>query len=155
MMRAPAWYANWRHEALHELMAKQEVLERTYQIGEWPRYDYDALAGALTFSDAAGPKVLADIQIVGSIGQNDWLWSWANAHLSDCAIQDMDRVREFGLEHGIDELTSDYVEGQDLNQLGWELTAATAKVLGAAGAYRPPSAKGALFLIIKSVGLVS
>ena len=155
-MHAPPWYAEWRHDAIHELAAKQDRLKETHRLGTWPRFDYDAQAGTLTFSDAGGPKVMADIQIVGSTGPSDWLWSWANAHWSDCCIQDMHRVREFGLEHRIEELTSEYLEDENLNSLGWEMTPVTARVLDAVGAYRPPSENGGgLFLVYKTIKFVS
>jgi hypothetical protein len=32
----------------------------------------------------------------------------------------------------------DYVDGDDLDDLGWALTAATARLTDALGAYRPP-----------------
>ncbi|MET0272609.1 MAG: DUF6882 domain-containing protein [Phenylobacterium sp.] len=155
-MDAPPWYAAWRHEAVHELGAKQDRLKESFQVGAWPRYDYDVDAGTLTFSDASGPKVMAEIQIVGTTGPKDWLWSWANSHWSPPSYEDVLRVRAFGEEHGIAELTSDYLEDEDLNALGWEMTAVAARVLDAAGAYRPPRDNGGgLFLVYRSIKFVS
>jgi hypothetical protein len=154
-MRGPDWYAEWRHDAVRELIAKQDRLKAQYALGEWPRYDYDARVGALTFSDEKGPKVVADIQIVGTIGPKDWLWSWANPHWADCCIGRMQEVRDFGVEHGIGELTSDCVEDEDPNGLGWQLTAVAARVLDTVGAYRAPSGDGAVFFVCSSIRLVS
>ncbi len=155
-MRAPDWYADWRHDAFHELMTKQDEMNERYQTKVWPRYDYDLDAGTLTFSDPTGPKVIADIQVVGTTATNDWLWSWANSHWPPSCVEDLHRVRAFGEEHGIDELISETLENDDLNSLGWEMAAVSARILGAVGAYRPPrESGGGLFVIYRSIRLVS
>ena len=155
-MSTPDWYADWRHDAVHELMAKQAEMGERYQTNAWPRYDYDVDAGTLIFSDPSGPKVVADIQIVGTTAKKDWLWSWANSHWPTSCTEDLQRVRAFGDEHGIDELTAETLEDDDLNSLGWEMSAIAAKILGAVGAYRPPRENGGgLFLIYRSIRFVS
>ncbi|HWU15558.1 MAG TPA: hypothetical protein VN157_16290 [Caulobacter sp.] len=155
-MNAPTWYADWRHDAFHELMAKQEDMNERYQTKVWPRYDYDLDAGTLTFSDPTGPKVVADIQVVGTTATKDWLWSWANSHWPVSSVEDLEKVRAFGAEHGIEELTSETLENDNLNSLGWELSAVAARILGAVGAYRPPRDNGGgLFLIYRSIRSVS
>ena len=150
-LKAPAWYADWRHDAVHELMAKQDRNRETYGTDAWPRFDYDLEARTLTFSDPSGPKVCADIQVVGTTGSKDWLWGWANDHWPSDSVIDVARVRSFGEENGVEELTSAYLEDEDLNALGWELTAVTARIVGAVGAYRPPGKTGALFLVYRSI----
>jgi hypothetical protein len=155
-MTAPDWYAQWRHDAVHELMAKNDVLKEKFSISVWPRYDYDVDSRSLIFSDADGPKVRAEIQVVGTTGPKDWLWSWANSHWPAPVVEDLHRVRDFGLEHGIEQLTSDYLEDEDLNGLGWQLTAVAARILNAPGAYRPKRDNGGgLFLIYRSINFVS
>jgi hypothetical protein len=153
--KAPEWYAGWRHEAVHQLMAKQDHLHKVYGISNWPRYDYDVESQQLTFSENGVVKVVADIQVAGTTGSKDWLWGWANEHWPDAVVADMERVVSFGEENGIQEITTCYVEDDDLNALGWALTAVAVRVLDAVGAYRPPSDKGALYLLIKSIRLVS
>ena len=148
---APSWYADWRHDAVHELMAKQDKVAETYRTGGWPRFDYDVDAGTLVFSDATGPKVIAEIQMVGTIGSKDWLWGWANDHWPPSSVVDVAAARSFGEKHGIKELTSAYLENEDLNSLGWEMAAVTARLTGAVGAYRPKSETGALFFIYRSI----
>ncbi|MFT4074111.1 MAG: hypothetical protein QM647_01175 [Asticcacaulis sp.] len=152
---APDWYHEWKHEAFHQLMDKQDRLEADYGLNTWPRYDYDVDAGRLTFSQDGVVKVMADIQVVGTIGSKDWLWAWANDHWPDHVVADMEEVVSFGETHGILELISGYVTDTDLNQLGWKLTAVAVRILNAVGAYRPPSETGALFLLIKSIRLVN
>jgi hypothetical protein len=154
-MNAPDWYPAWRHDAIHELMAKQERARETYRVGDWSRFDYDADVGTLIFSEDGVAKVIADIQIVGTTAERDWLWSWANPHWSGCCVDEMHNVRDFGAKHGIEELISEYLEDDDLNNLGWEMTAVAARILGAAGAYRPPDETGCIFLVCQSFRFVS
>ena len=154
-MRAPDWYPAWRDDAFHDLLVKNEHLKNTFRFGDLPRFDYDAHAGTLIFSEDGVAKVISEIQIVGTTSARDWLWSWANPHWDGCSVGEMQMVRAFGVEHGIEELTSEYVDDDDINALGWALTAVTARILGAAGAYRPPDKTGCIFLICKSVALVT
>jgi hypothetical protein len=154
-MSAPDWYADWRHDAVHELMTKADKIRDEYSISKWPRYDYDVDVGIIKFSQDNIIKVVADIQVVGTIGSKDWLWSWANDHWPDNVCTHAQQARDFGEEHGIEELTSEYLEDENLNSLGWEMAAVTARIAGAVGAYRPPSETGALFLLLTSIRLVS
>jgi hypothetical protein len=63
-------------------------------------------------------------------------------------------VREFGDKHGICDLLHGCVEPgeRDLGSLGWELTAAAARICNVAGAYRPPRDEGGgLYLLMTNV----
>lgn len=150
-MKSPSWYKEWRHEALHQLIEKQDALRRALGFDTYPRYDYDLSSGTLTFSEEGQAKVVADIQVVGTVGQRDWLWSWANDHWPEDRVADLHRVRAFGFEHGIEELTTEHLIEDDLNQLGWQMTAVAARILGAPGAYRPEE----LFLLCRTVERVA
>jgi hypothetical protein len=156
-MEHPDWYPDWRHRAVHDLQEKNERLTSEFRLGTWPRYDYDLDAGILTFSDQGVSKVIAEIQVVGSTSQRagDWLWAWANSHWPPEMVIDSRLARAFGQEHGVCELTHESLEEEDLNSLGWSLTAVTARLANALGAYRPPRDEGgALFLIYKSMAWV-
>ena len=152
----PEWYGNWRHEAVHQLQDKNARLDSEYRIGSWERYDYDVDAGTLVFSQRGVAKVIAEIQVVGttSVRSDNWLWAWGNDHWPVERTRDSQSVRAFGEQHGILELMSDYVREDDLNALGWALTAVMARITDAVGGYRPPSETGALFLTYKSVAWV-
>src|SRR5262249_8994866 len=137
-----------------ELQKKNESLKSQFRLGGWPRYDYDVLAGTLIFSDSGIPKVIAEIQIVGSTSRKagNWLWAWGNSHWPEYRVADSKLVRAFGDQNGICELTHDFLEDDDVNALGWELTAAMVRVTDALGAYRPPRDEGGgLFLTYKSM----
>ncbi len=158
-MDSPDWYRDWRHEALHQLKEKAQRLEVDFKLGSWPRYDYDLDTGLLTFSEAGVPRVIAEIEVVGttSTKAGNWLWAWANDHWPGDRVKASRLVRDFGEEHGIAELISEYVTNvDDLNALGWELTAVATRVTHALGAYRPtPNDGGAVFLLYKSMSWTS
>jgi hypothetical protein len=150
----PDWYRSWRHEAVHQLQERNARLKSKFRLDDWPRFDYDVDAGTLIFSEHGAPKVIAEIQIVGStsVKAGTLLWSWANSHWPADRVTDARVVQAFGVEHGICELTHDTVEDDNLNVLGWELTAVTARATNAIGAYRPPRDEGGgLYLTYKSM----
>src|SRR5690242_17411936 len=111
-MSHPDWYHEWRHEAVHLLQDKNRRLNKQFRIDDWPRWDYDLESRQLVFSKDGQPRVIADIQIVGTTSENagNWLWAWGNSHWPVDCIEDAERARTFGEEHGIVELTSDFVE---------------------------------------------
>ena len=155
-MKAPPWYPEWADEAFDHLRAKQARLNEDYGIGAFDRYDYNLDAGFLTFSGEAGPKVIAAIQVVGTTSSKNWLWGWANSHWPVISVEDMPRVREYGVDHGIQELTEEFGFGKDLTGLGWRFTAVAVRLLDAVGAYRPsPTERGSIFLLIRSIRFVS
>ena len=101
-------------------------------------------------------KVACEVQAVGTARAGGWLWAWADDSLPAAAKADAERVRAFGAEHGIEELTSDYLVSDDLEMLAWSLTAVAARVVEAPGAYRPLGEDGAaLFLVCRDVRFVS
>src|ERR1051326_4231067 len=110
-MKYPDWFPGWRHDSFHELQEKNARLKIEFQLGGWPRYDYDFDAGTLIFSERDVPKVIAEIQIVGSTSANagNWLWAWANAHLPSAFVTDSQLVRAFGEERGISDLACETV----------------------------------------------
>jgi hypothetical protein len=154
-MKAPDWYDAWCEEAFDAFMTKQKQLNDAHRLGEWQRYDYDAAACTLTFSDERGPRLVADIQVVGTISDSDWMWGWANESWPEQSTHDMRRVRDFGAENGVEELTSEFLDSDDLPGLGWMLSAIAARVLGAEGAYSAPTQPGAVYLLIRSIKSVS
>ena len=150
----PDWYPDWRHDAVHELQDKNARLRDNFRLEDWPRYDYDLDVGTLTFSDRGPAKVIATIQIAGSTSgrSRDWLWAWANSHWPPQRVTDSEAVRLFGAEHNICELTHQSIVNDDVNGLGWELTAVMVKYTEALGAYRPPDEHGGgLFLVYKTM----
>jgi hypothetical protein len=154
--RRPFSYAEWSDAAYRELVSKQDRLEADLHVAEWPRYDYDLERRTLTFSDAHGPHAVAEIQVIGTTSQRDWLWAWANPSLPAASTEDAERVKAFGLEHDLPDLTMPSSAADNPDQLGWEFAAAAVKVVDGLGVYRAPGQQpGALFLLIRSIRLVN
>ncbi|MBL8771448.1 MAG: hypothetical protein JNK30_08710 [Phenylobacterium sp.] len=154
-MKAPDWYDAWCEEAFAAFTSRQQRMDEAYRLGSWLRYDYDTAAGTLTFSDAEGPRVVADIQVVGTISARNWLWGWANVQWPDSSVAAMRQVRDFGAQNGIEELTTEVLLSDDLPGLGWMLTAIAARVLEAEGGYSAPAPNGATYFLIRSLKSVS
>ena len=153
-MSQPDWYSHWRHDAVHELIAKNDQVNGQFNILQWPRWDYDMDRCALTFSGRDGPKVVADVLLVGSTSTElkNWQWGWANNYWPKQVITGVDAVRAFGEKHGIAELTQGWVDSpEDLNRLGWELSAVAARVLNGIGVYRPETENGAIFFLYRNL----
>lgn len=153
---APGWYGDWAHDAVHELIEKNERLKADFQLEQWSRWDYDMDARTLTFSDADVPKVVAEIRLIGStsIELKNWQWSWANVHWPASVCEGVEVLREFGEEHRIEELTNGWVDAEDLTQLGWRLSAVAARQMDGLGVYRPKTNNGELFFLYRNMAFV-
>jgi hypothetical protein len=59
-------FAEFRHECVHDLMKLNDECDREFSVSEWPRWDFALEAATLTFSQDGLPKVVADIQVIGT-----------------------------------------------------------------------------------------
>lgn len=142
-------------ERFEEFLRQSEQYLRTviaaskaeFKLDSYQRYDWDQWRGELVFSSKGIPKVVAQIQFVGSISTktNTWLWAWANPSFLEPVRRSVLRVREFGKEHGLNRLTQDKWEAEEVD--GWEMTAVAARLLEAKGAYRSPDENGFTFMV--------
>lgn len=128
------------HALVHESMAKNDVCEQQFKIGEWPRWDYDDEQSTLTFSKDGRPQVVAEIAIVGTTEGNQWQWSWANGNVPSERRALIDPVRAFGERNGWTKLTARFLDSDE--HTGWEMTSVAVHVLGAKGSYRFPTDHG-------------
>jgi hypothetical protein len=130
----------------------QKRLEREYLLGSWPRYDWSQVTRQLVFSDAGRPKVLANIQFVGSVSteSDTWLWAWNNDSITAELCESLSAVRDYGETHGLPHLTTAKWPAHEID--GWEMTGIAAFLLQAEGAYRTPGENGYAFMIITAVG---
>jgi hypothetical protein len=149
-MNAPDWYETWRHDAYHEMLAKQDGLKAEFKFGQWPRFDYDLDKETFVFSQDGRVMVSARVQVVGSVSKaaGNWLWGWGNDWWPEAVIRDARAARQFGEDHGISELTTAHLTDDNIENLGWEMTAVTMRVAGAMGAYRAPGENVHLFLVL-------
>jgi hypothetical protein len=131
--------------------ARQDHLRAEYALDRWPRWDWDQGTRQLVFSEEGLPRVIADIQFVGSVSTETgtWLWSWANPHVEPPLAQDILEVRRFGEAHGIPQLTTAKWQADDID--GWEMTSIAAYILQAAGVYRTPRENGFTYMIMRQL----
>jgi hypothetical protein len=143
----PADFDAYRHRAVHRLMELNEECERNFRVGHWERWDYDLEAATLTFSDGGVPRIIAQIQAVGSTSNTSmtWLWGWANESLPPGVVARMQEVREYGRNENVAQLGESKLP--DDEHLGWAMTAIAANIIGAKGAYRCPSERGFLYFV--------
>ena len=139
----------------HALRDKQRALEQDYGIASFERWDYDQSAGTLTFSAGGVPRVVADIEFIGSVSEasGTWLWAWANFHNEAPVVSRIAAVREWGEAQGFLHLTVPLWKGDATD--GWELSGVAAQVLGAQGVYRVPTGRGFLYMALMSVQRVA
>jgi hypothetical protein len=131
--------------------ARQEDLWAKFRIDECEAYHWDQEIGELVFSHDGRARVIADIQFVGSFStQSDtWMWSWANPSFVEAVKARVRAVREHGDRHGFLKLAAAHWGATE--QDGWEMTAVTARLLGALGAYRTPGENSFVFMVLTAV----
>lgn len=131
--------------------ACQDALRAEFRLADWPHYDLSDTAGTLVFADETGPKVRAEIRLVGTVSteRGTWRWGWANPAF-DRRWTDMVReVRIVGESQGIARLTTGEWPGDAVD--GWEVTSIAAYVLQAKGVYRAPEAGGFTYMVLTNV----
>jgi len=135
------------------MTAHQESLQREYQLGRWPRFDYDEGAGILVFSEGGVARVLADVQFVGEVSRRDstWTWAWELPYVSAPLASAASQARRYGWLHGVAPLRRSGWRGDDVD--GWEMTSLTGWIAGAEGGYRAPSSDSAryTFMLLRNV----
>ncbi len=148
-------YLKFERDAFLRLVELNEGLKQKYKLTTYERYDYDQNTGDFVFSDQGVPKVIARFQVVGSISSEakTWLWAWANAYILETACDQILRVRDFGIKHGIAKLTESKWTGVEAD--GWEMAAVSVAILNAKGAYRCPSKNGFMFVVYTDIRFVA
>ena len=131
----------------------QARLQRDFQLGAWPRFDYDEGSGILVFSQDGAAKVLADIQFVGEVSRRDsiWTWAWQLPYVSRSLAAAASTSRRYGWLHGVAPLRDSPWHGDGVD--GWEMTSLAGWLAGAEGGYRAPSSDSATytFLLLRNV----
>ena len=139
-------------EGVRYLDAQLETNRRVFRIDSPPRYDWSQGTGELVFSDGGVPKLIATTQVVGDFSgtSKTWLWAWANDSIDKKLAVGAERVRRYGKVHGMGRLTR--ARWPTTLDDGWCLTAITALLLHAKGAYRMPDENGgALYLVFTDI----
>jgi hypothetical protein len=131
---------------------RQDALRSELGLASMPHAHLNVATGQLLFSDAsATPRVLATVQIVGSVNTDErrWLWAWADPDVDPVLCKDVLDVRMLGEARRIEQLTTPFWEADAVD--GWELTSISAYVLQARGAYRAATGKGFAYMVMTSI----
>lgn len=133
------------------LRACQDKLSVEFKLWEWPRYDWDQATRQLVFSKDGRPRVISEVQFVGSVSTRSgtWLWSWANDSVDGPLTVSASAVRKYGEAHGLAHLTDSTWHAHEPD--GWEMTAVTALLTSAKGAYRTPKEGGFTHMVLTVV----
>ena len=137
--------------AMEELKLKTSAHVGTWHMDE-AEWSVDQENGKIEFTDLRR-KILAtaDVQIIGTYDTNDstWLWGWANPSLSEGIVADAKNMKEYGLKHSFNALTSSKCKCPD--SMAWNLVALSCMVCGRQGAYRGPSGTTMVFMTFGEV----
>jgi hypothetical protein len=138
------------HALVHESIEKNDRFWNQY--GNYKRWDWDADAVTISFSDPEKPTLRIDVTVVGTTKGNCWQWTWANRNFESRSKVGMEKVREFGEVHGYRPLTTAFIDADD--NTGWEMTSVAVHVLNAQGSYRFPTDEGHCYLIYRQVEVI-
>lgn len=144
----------WTHfvdECSEELDAKQDEMFAEYDLEGLDDWKLDLDAGQLTFSKEETPRVLATVEVVGSIStvSDTWLWSWAHFGIADSVKASTLTVRRFGESRGFLHLTVPKWPADEAD--AWNMSAVAAHLLNARGLYRIPGETGFTYVLITDI----
>jgi hypothetical protein len=137
------------------LETRQSECDLKYGLNQFRRMEYEQETGKMIFSNEGElTKVVAVFQIVGSLSGSSktWLWSWDNPYLLENTTKDMHEVKDFGSKNDIDKLTIPKWDATEED--AWDMTAITAKLLKAGGAYSFLSDDIRVFVVFKDLKVI-
>jgi len=116
----------------------QQVTEehRTrWKLGQEKAWSVDEDRGIISFTFANSVVVCAPAQVIGTYHVSDktFTWGWKHPNVLPNLQQHAHRVREFGVEYGSEELTTQQVPCTE--KRAWEFTALAMLLAEASGAY--------------------
>jgi hypothetical protein len=142
-----------RKKAYNYLIEQQKIIEDAYGIHKFEDWFYDQESGILTFSNAETKDKILEINYeeVGSISKisETWLWSWANPNIEPKVKTDIELVKNYGKENNLELLTKSKWIADEYD--AWEMTAISAYLMKAKGAYRFPLENTLSFVIYKEI----
>jgi hypothetical protein len=132
-------YQDFTNDCLSDLSSLQEEFIKVYDINSYEHWFYDHGTGAFNFKSDDGRNLYFKYVDIGSYSttRNTWMWSWNNRTTPKHVVKGIEKVRTFGEENNFNDLAHGLLENGD-DYTGWALTAITAKLLNAIGAYRIP-----------------
>ena len=123
-------------EATDELTDKQKSLEKSYRLGKWADYFYDAPSGELQFKDKSGKvQVRADTVPLGSYSSKSgtWQWAWANKSMPADVRKQAEELKKLFKLTGMEVFKMPAIEVDE--SMVWELAAMSVSHIDAKGCY--------------------
>lgn len=122
-----------------EMGIKNGILDGAFGIGSGGFWGADLEKGEIRFDMPDGIVVTAPMQVIGTLDTDagTWLWGWNHPSVPEPLSKHAEAVRSFGLEHGVERLTTRIVEAEEKD--AWDFTALALHLSGAQGAYRGPA----------------
>jgi hypothetical protein len=135
--------------AIEQLNRTQAAAVARWGFGELPRWDFDAAARTIAFSDERARRLVADVRMVGSYAtaSSSFQWAWVLYPPHDPLVEGISDLRGFGEARGIARLTTSYFDcgvGE-----GWGMTAIAAYLLGCDGVFRAPFGEVDWFMLLR------
>jgi hypothetical protein len=132
-------FENFKDDCVEQLSALQNEFMKLYDINSYEHWYYDHGIGAFHFKADDGRNLYFRYVDVGSYStkKDTWMWSWDNNSTPKHVTKGLQKVKQYGEENGYNYLSQGLLENGD-EYTGWALTAITAKLLNAIGAYRIP-----------------
>jgi Domain of unknown function (DUF4265) len=139
-------WAAWSREAVRIMQQRNDRWTARYGFADC-RYDVD-VGTATLWLHRKKDLVVAAIRVVGKTSERKgtFLWSWADVILSTEARLGVERVREFGEEHGLSLLTTPEFPAGRAEAL--EVLAIAGRVLDAQGVLVMPHGDLTMFFVI-------
>lgn len=133
------------------LQRQREQNEKDFALASFKRFDWHPWRGELVFSEGGIPRVVARIQVAGTWAAKagTWTWAWANQALLPAVKQSVLRVRDFGEQRGVLALIQPRWAATESD--AWQMTAIVGKMTDAKGAFKVPTADGAVFLVFSEI----
>lgn len=148
----PAEYRTLVEQSMEELRIKTQAHDQLWGLAE-SDWSVDQDTGTIVFNGPKGMTATCPVQIIGTFSTADdtWLWGWDHPAVQAPLQEHARRVREYGIAHGIDKLTTQKLAlTQDE---AWEFAALACKLCEAQGAYRGPAGTAMVFMTFGNVQL--
>lgn len=115
-----------------------QIHDETWQISE-AAWAVDMDAGTIEFRNGKGWIITAPVQVIGTYDTLDgtFMWGWDHPSVPEHAAKSAQKVREFGLKHGLPEVSELVVEIDE--DQAWKMTGLASYLAEEQGAYRGPA----------------
>lgn len=131
-------FEDYQDKCLEDVSSLLDEFMKLYDIDSYEHWFYDHGIGAFHFKSDDGRSLYFKYVDVGSFSTkaDTWNWSWDNKSTPLHVSQQLEKVKIFGQTNNFGKLTQGLFNGDEYT--GWAMTAISAKLLNAIGAYRVP-----------------